>query len=251
MESIAVIILTKNNFEVIKKCLDSFKNINTYNNIKFYIGDTGSTDEQYEQLVSFCNEFKYDKEILKFNYYNFAKNHNWIIENRVKENFILFCNDDIELINDAVLLLKENWEDGLGTVGCKLLYLNNTIQHGGHVHIKNHNQVDVSHKHLQQPNKKLDTEYNVGNTFAFALTKKDVYLSVGGLNSIYKKCFEDVEFCLSCSKENLKHKFVGLAECYHAESISRKKLDSTIDMNDVIRIKKQLKKFYGTVEKIN
>ena len=247
MESIAVIILTKNNFNVIKNCLNSFENINTYNNIKFYIGDTGSTDEQYKQLVSFCEEFKYDKEILKFNYNNFAKNHNWIIKNRVKEDFILFCNDDIELINDALSIIKDNWESGVATIGCKLLFPNNKIQHGGHTHFESNNDVWVSHKWLHQDDKELPTDYNVGNTFAFALTKRDIYLSLGGLNEAYKRCFEDVEFCINCLKENYKHKFVGHAKCYHIESVSRKKLSSAFDNGDSNRIKTKLRELYNLV----
>lgn len=245
MDSVAVIILTKNNFDIIKKCLDSFEEKNTYNNIKFYIGDTGSNKECLSKLINYLENFKYKKELLKFNYYNFAKNHNWIISNRVKEDYILFCNDDITLINNALSILMGNTEKDLGTIGCKLLYPNNNIQHGGHIHLHMEHSIEVTHKHLNQQNMVLQTEYNVGNTFAFALVNTQVYKNVNGLDEGYFKCFEDVDFCLKCSKEKYKHKFVGHAECYHHESLSRKKTGSTFDLRDCEKIRNKLKEFYN------
>lgn len=247
MESVAIIILTKNNFEVIKKCLDSFKEKNTYNNIKFYIGDTGSTDTIYNKLSNFCDSYPYKKEIVKFNYYNFAKNHNWIIKNRVKEKYILFCNDDIELTNDALTIMVDNINDRVGTVGCKLLFPDKTIQHAGQIHIidKNKDIFYASHKFYKQVDRELPNEYNVGNTFAFCLTKRDTYLDVGGLNEQYIQCFEDVDYNICCSLKNLKHKFVGSAICIHHESISRKKTFAHAQqLSDNNNLKNKMKELY-------
>lgn len=246
MDSVGVVILTKNNFKVFKKCLDSFIEKNTYENIKFYIGDTGSNIKDINRIKKYLNKFPYPIELIKFNYYNFAKNHNWIINNRLKEELVLFCNDDIELINDSLSIMHENWEDNLCTVGCKLLYPNNTIQHGGHIHVinKEHNMYNVTHKYLNDKNTKLSNEYNVGNTFAFCLVKRDTYLELDGLNEDYKKCFEDVDFCIKGTNNNYKHKFIGSAECYHYESMSRKKSTSLFVRSDVERIRNELKSLY-------
>ena len=59
MDSVGVVILTKDNFDVIKRCLDSFEDKNSYDNVKFYIGDTGSTEENYNKLSNYIKEFKY------------------------------------------------------------------------------------------------------------------------------------------------------------------------------------------------
>lgn len=249
MDTVAVIILTKNNFEVIKRCLDSFKEKNTYTNIKFYIGDTGSDKDQLSDLENYLNSFDYKKELLRFNYYNFAKNHNWIIKNRVKEKFILFCNDDIELIDDSLSLLLSNWEDSLGTIGCKLLFTDKTIQHAGQIHIVNKEKYiwTASHKLYKQPDRNLEVEYNVGNTFAFCLTKRSVYNSIGGLCEDYIQCFEDVDYNVNCSLNKLKHKFVGHAACYHHESLSRKKnFKHEQEVEDWVRLKIKMQELYDS-----
>lgn len=240
MESIGVVILTKNNFDYIERCLNSFKEKNTYSNLKFYVGDTGSNSNQLNLLEKYLSTFPFNVELIKFKNYNFARNHNWIVNNRVKEEYFLCCNDDIELINDAVSIMWKETASNIGTIGCKLLYPDNTIQHGGHIHHIYNNSADVTHKHLRQKNKQLPTEYNVGNTFAFVLIKKSIYLDMGGLDTSYKKCFEDVDFCIKCTKHNLKHKFVGKAECYHYESVSRNKLTSSFDIEDCNKIRAAL-----------
>ena len=48
---------------------------------------------------------------------------------------------------------------------------------------------------------------------------------VNGIPEIFKRCFEDVLYNINCSKNNLKHKFVGNTSCYHHESVTRKKED--------------------------
>ena len=248
MESVAVIILSKNNSKILKECLNSFTEKNTYNNIKFYIGDTGSEESVIQEITDYLKSFKYKKELLKFKYYNFSKNHNWIITNRVKEDYILFCNDDIELINDALSIFIKNWEPDLGTIGCKLLFPDNTIQHAGQIHIVNKEKYiwSAGHKLYKQPDRDLDVEYNVGNTFAFCLTKRSVYNSIGGLCEDYIQCFEDVDYNVNCSLNKLKHKFVGHAACYHHESLSRKKnFKNEQEIEDYVRLKIKMQDFYN------
>lgn len=248
MDSVGIVILTKDNFNVIKRCLDSFEDKNSYDNVKFYIGDTGSTEENYNKLSNYIKEFKYTTKIVKFNYYHFAKNNNWIVKNLVKEKFILFCNDDIELIDDSITNLVKNWAEDLGTVGCKLLFSNNTIQHGGQMHIINKKDYvwSAGHKYYGEPDKELGIEYNVGNTFAFCLTTKKVFDLVNGIPEIFKRCFEDVLYNINCSKNNLKHKFVGNTSCYHHESVTRKKEDKNdyMSVRDFTLLKLEMQEFY-------
>lgn len=247
MESVAVIILTKDNIDVLFHCLDSFILKNTYKNIKFYIGDTGSTTSNLKIIENYLQSFPYKKEFIKFSYYNFSKNNNWIINNRVKEKYVLLCNNDITLKNDALTLMVNEIEEGVSTIGCKLLYPDNTIQHGGHIHFYNSssNQYEVTHKNLREPDKKLPHEYNVGNTFAFSLIKKEVYDSINGLNESYEHCFEDVDFCIESSIKKYKHKFVGSAICFHHESLTRKNMNTYISSKDIYKIRKKLYNLYN------
>lgn len=247
MDSIAVVILTKNNFDILKNCLDSFKEKNSFTNVKFYIGDTGSTNKELVRLNNYCKNLPYKKEIIKFNYYNFSKNYNWIIKNRVTEDFVLFCNDDIELKTDALSIMYKKYSTDIGTLGCKLLFPDNTIQHAGQIHCFNEaqNVYFATHDLYKERDRILPDKYCSGNTFAFCLIKREIFLNLDCLNEKYKQCYEDVDFNIKCTLKNLKHKFVGDAVCYHHESVTRKKnFVDEIDIEDQILINTKLKKLY-------
>ena len=238
--SIGVVILTKNNNDVIERCLNSFKH-NTYKELKFYIGDTGSCDISLNKLTAFLKDFPYKKELLKFKSWNFARNNNHIINNRVTEEKVLVCNDDVELINDPIPKMLKHLDSRTASVGAKLLFANNTIQHGGHLHFfrkyDNQNLRSVTHRYLNNKNKDLSTDKVPGNTFAFALLCKNIFNKLGGIPEYYKICYEDVEYCINALLKDYIHVFCGEAECYHYESTSRKTLNTgAFDWSDGERI---------------
>ncbi len=242
-QKIGVVILTKNNNNVIETCLDSFINNNTYKDLKFYIGDTGSTPDNLKRLREYLKSFPFPKELLQFKKWHFAKNHNYIIFNRVKEDLILACNDDIELINDPIHKMVTHMKPTVATVGAKLLFENNKIQHGGHFYffhkpegVQNGYRF-VTHRFLMDDNKELQNDEVPGNTFAFVLINKKIYKELKGIPEYYKVCFEDVEYCVNAVLKGYKHIFCGEAECYHYESTSRKKLSTgTFDADDGNRL---------------
>lgn len=250
MKDVAVIILTKNNSSMFKECVDSIFTHTKNVNVKLYIGDTGSTDDQFQLYKDILKKYKSNiKQYIKLGEYHFAKNHNWIIQNLVDEDHILFCNDDIVLKNNSVSKMLDKLGDNIGTVGCKLLYPDMTIQHAGHLHIKpndsaNINGYNVTHKFLKHQDKHIETCIVDGNTFAFCLVNRQTFLKVGRLNELYSNCFEDVGFCLSCSRTNFKHICVGDAICLHHESVSRKKTGTYISQRDVDLIRHDLYTYY-------
>jgi len=253
--SISIIILTKNNFSMFKDCVDSIFKHTSYENFSLYIGDTGSDDDQLELYQEYLKQYKgYVKGYVIFDYYHFPKNNNWIIENiATGSDYILFCNDDIVLQNDAISLMMKHVDDSVGTIGCKLLYPNNTIQHAGHLHIIPNNRdsinhYNVTHKLLNEPDRDIETCTVDGNTFAFCLVNTHTFLQMGRLNESYEHCFEDVGFCISCSRSNLKHLCIGNAVCIHHESISRRKLSTYISSSDINLFRNNIHNFYNEIK---
>jgi len=252
MEKIAVIILTKNNFKLFKNCLDSFVKNNTYTNLKFYIGDTGSSKQTIKNISNYIKAYNYAAELISFKRYNFAKNNNWIVKNRVKEDLVLFCNDDIKIENDCLPDMVKLLTNEVATVGCKLLYPNNTIQHLGHLHcgvlLDDGNYIiGAHHLHLNEPDRDFDaTTFVHGNTFAFCLVNKNTYLKYRGLDEDYEVCFEDVNFCLTCMENGLKHLCVSNKFNYHIENATRN-TGIHMDPRDTERIVFRLTEFYNKI----
>ena len=225
--SLAIIIPSKDNFEYLSKCLDSLKKT-AYTNYKIYIADTGSNEETISSIENYIGS---DEKIvlIKYDYYNFAKINNDVVKNYVdkKTELLLFCNDDIVMVNDAISLMVEEYlnnKKGVGTIGCRLYYENNRIQHGGILVYQNkENRIGLSHKGIRTYynasfNKKPDT---LGSTGAFLMIKKILFDAIGGLNEETKECFEDVLLNMDCIIRNYKNVYLGEAVCYHYESITR------------------------------
>jgi GT2 family glycosyltransferase len=231
---IAIIIPNKNNNKLLFDCILSIKNNTKYENYHIYIADTGSTNEELEEIKTFLIEnFKTNKNasLVCFNYYNFSKINNEIVKKHLNdEEILLFCNNDIKLIDDCVTkcfnIIKNN-PDQIGTVGVKLLYGDGTIQHGGQYVILsklNYDVVALSHRGLKEDQNNFSKrEIVLGNTGGFMMTEKKLFLELGGFNERYTECFEDVEYNINCILKNKNNIYLGDVKAWHFESQSRVK----------------------------
>lgn len=230
---LGIIIPTKDNFEYLEKCIYSL--IKTkYSNYTIYIADTGSNEETLDKIKDLYQKINIGKDLLKiirYDYYNFSKINNNIVENHVSEDtdVLLFCNDDIVMVNDAISLMIQQYnkhKKHVGTIGCRLYYGDNSIQHGGiEMFISKNNQIGLSHKGIRSyynvsHNKEYDT---LGNTGAFLMVSREVFFKLNGFTELTEECMEDVILNIDCIVNNYKNIYVGEAVCYHYESISRSK----------------------------
>jgi GT2 family glycosyltransferase len=226
---VCVIIPTKNNYKYITNNLDSWDEFVKYSNYKILIADTGSNDDvikKYDEILS-------DKvKLVRYDYYNFAKINNDMVKNHISDDteLILFCNDDIRLLNDVLSRCVEIYNKNkaiVGTIGIRLHYGDGSVQHNGITIYKDYEgKIRLSHKDI----KKLEdyqTGVNmnsIGNTGAFLLINKELFLSFGGFPENYIECLEDVELNLRCKAKGLKNITASDAVAYHYESVSRNKL---------------------------
>lgn len=256
---VSVIIPTKNNLKYIRNNILSWKDVVKYDNYEIIIADTGSD----EDVINNYSDILIDNvKLVRYNYYNFAKINNDVVNNHVSDDteLLLFCNDDILLLNDAlsrcVQIYNEN-EDTVGTIGIRLHYGNGNVQHNG---IRIYDNFQLTHVDI---NKTINYFKGVnyksnGNTGAFLMIKKLLFNSYGGFNENYIECFEDVELNLNCIVSGLKNITVSDAVAYHYESVSRNKdnnklnrlsidylnvlypfyLKNKIKLNDIIKLVK-------------
>jgi GT2 family glycosyltransferase len=230
---VGVIIPTKGNIDLLTKCVDSLWEKDRYPLMTIYIADTGSSPEEKKEIKrliskhSFMSDRPRNMELIEYDYYNFAKINNDVVWNHVEDDIdvLLFCNNDIELINDAVSrMVPVANRKGVGTVGARLYFGDNTIQHSGIAAFMDQNRrIRITHKGLRSYyNYHVREKEVLGNTAAFMMIKKDMFNKIGGFNQGYQECFEDVELNIDCLTRNLKNIFIPDAVCYHYESQTRK-----------------------------
>jgi GT2 family glycosyltransferase len=263
--NIGVVILTKDKIDYVKKCVSSLiEKTNPILNLDIVIGDTGSSSQSLIELREYISSVSKENvklRIYKLPYYNFAKNNNDIVKDCFSDQeLLLFCNNDIELINNALDLMVSTYQKNrkhCGTVGCRLLYPNNRVQHAGIViYGKKAGIVGVTHFGLKSyySGKSKLTGTFVGSTGAFLLMKKTEFEKLKGFNEQTTECFEDVVLNIeSIAVLNKINYYQGDAVCYHYESLTRnedpKQLERLqADFNNVLgpkieKYRNALKKF--------
>jgi GT2 family glycosyltransferase len=111
-----------------------------------------------------------------------------------------------------------------GTVGCRLHFADNTIQHDGILVAKSKdNKLNLSHINFKNYyNYYNNTKEVIGNTGGLMLIRKNVFENIGLFNENYISCFEDVELNIKLVSINLKNYVCSKCVAYHYESQTRK-----------------------------
>jgi glycosyltransferase involved in cell wall biosynthesis len=240
MGKVAVIIPTKGNVNMLYDCVKSFYDHCNQDNFEIFIADTGSTDAEKEIISSNILSLGM-VHFIEYDYYNFAKINNDVVKNHISDEFefLLFCNNDIKILNNVIYgmlkLFKE--KPKAGTVGCRLHFEDNTVQHDGVVFVKNHsnNKVNLTHASLgSYYSYTTGAKEIMANTAALMMVRKKVFDKVGGYNENYTTCFEDVELNLVIKLNGFTNYYNGSLVAYHYESKTRGKTATNAkgEMND-------------------
>ena len=268
---LAIIIPTKNNVnELLLPCINSVEENTKYDNYKIYIADTGSNECELNKIKEYVNksnsyseEYQLNEifELIEYDYYNFAKINNDVVENKIDKDteLILFCNNDIELINDSISIMVDTYlknKKDCGTVGCRLHYENGSIQHMGMIlQINQEQHVGITHKFLGWDFKNTLTSQPIiqthGNTAAFMLINKNLFDEIGGFSEEYVECFEDVELNLQCFLKGKKNFTNSNAVCYHLESQTRGQKIDQQDAKRILNFINESEKIKQTLYRIN
>jgi len=261
---LAIIIPTKNKVdELLIPCIGSIVENTDYENYKIYVADTGSDIDEKRKTIEFIQEINNDIEIVRlieYDYYNFAKINNDVIKNKIDPDteLVLFCNNDIEMLNDAISILVNLHTETpkVGTVGCRLHYEDGSLQHLGiSLQTNGKKEVLITHRYLNWDNENVrmskTSNFTHGNTAAFMLISKDLFNEIGGFNEIYSECFEDVELNLECLNKNKRNVTSNIAVCYHFESQTRKRVGEDIDLQILLKYINKNEKIKNTFYKID
>lgn len=252
---ISVVIPTKDNFDVLKNCINSFFEKCTYKNITYYIADTGSSDNEINKINDFVENDSRLK-LIRYDYYNFAKINNDVVNNHITSDteILLFCNDDIVLINDVVSHMLKTYIDNksaVGTIGARLHYEDGLIQHSGIMALIKGGRLLLGHYGMKTYYDYHRTNTNVlGNTAALLMINKNLFDNINGFNEEYIECFEDVELNVMCLLKGKKNIINPNAVAYHLESHTRKKNKERTDNENIDFKNRVLSLFIENSEKL-
>ena len=223
---VAIIIPTKGKVKMLFNCINSFYQHCNSELFDIFIADTGSTNEEKNDIKSNI-EGRENITLIEYDYYNFAKINNDVVKNHVdnKYEFLLFCNNDIKLLNNVIYGMLRNFKNNpkIGTVGCRLYFENNLIQHDGIIaFIKGGKHFGVSHLELNSyyPITSLVKDV-IGSTGALLMIRKTLFEKCGYFNENYISCFEDVELNFKTTILGYRNICDGDLVAHHFESSTR------------------------------
>jgi GT2 family glycosyltransferase len=226
---IAIIIPTKGNVGMLYECVKSFYDNCDTNIFDVFIADTGSTDDELEIIKNKILPLGNIK-LITYDYYNFAKINNDVVKNQISDGyeFLLFCNNDIKILNDIIsgMLNVFNDHKNAGSVGCRLHFEDNTIQHDG-IFIslsRKNNSLGLGHLNFKNYyNYHNNLKEVIGNTGGLLLIRKSTFIKQGMFNENYISCLEDVELNINLLCGGHKNYVCGDCVAYHYESQTRNK----------------------------
>jgi GT2 family glycosyltransferase len=227
---VAVIIPTKGKLELLLPCLDSFYTHCNISLFDIFIADTGSSDEEKSQIRDYIS-LKSNITLIEYDYYNFAKINNDVVKHQITNEYeyLLFCNNDIKLLNNVIygMLKVFKSKPKVGTVGCRLHFEDNTIQHDGvFMMVNKQNQLGLGHIGLGNYfNYSIGHKSVIGSTAALLMIKKHMFEQFGYFNENYTTCFEDVELNLKSVILNYENIIDSDLVAYHLESQTRGKTE--------------------------
>ncbi|MFA6219014.1 MAG: glycosyltransferase family 2 protein [Erythrobacter sp.] len=224
---VSIIIPTRNAKDLVKQCIDSLVLKTTYSNYEILLIDNGSDDPAaltYFKALAAKSMISVIRDDRPFNYS--ALNNN-AVQHCAGEVLVLL-NNDTEVISPDWLetMVGHAIQSGVGAVGAKLLYPDNTVQHAGvvlglagsagHVHVKCSGTNPGYFGRLG-----LANEFSAVTAACLAV-KKEHFLAVGGFNEVdLSVAFNDVDFCLKLRKIGLRNIYTPFAQLYHHESATR------------------------------
>ena len=225
---VSIIIPNYENKRVLERCIDSLINVNSYKNIEILVIENNSTSSEifdYYKSVSQKNSFIRVLDYGKHEF-NYSAINNYGVSN-AKGEYVLLLNNDTEIIDPDSIeeMVGICMRKDVGAVGGKLLYPDNTIQHAG---VLVGIEGTAAHPFLRK--KKDDygfmmravINYNyTAVTGACLMTKKDLYINVGGLDEQLKVAFNDIDYCLKLRECNKLVVYNAFSLWFHYESVSR------------------------------
>jgi O-antigen biosynthesis protein len=224
---VSMIIPTRNGLELLQRCIDSILQKTTYTNFEIIIVDNGSDDPAtLDYFRSLAKEESI--RILRIDApFNYSALNNAAVK-VAKGELIALVNNDIEVISPDWLgeMVSHSLRIGVGAVGARLWFPDDTLQHGGVVlglgGVAGHVHMGVGRDQLGYQGRAALTQNLSAVTAACLVVKKSIFEAVGGLNEQdLAVAFNDVDFCLRVREAGYRNVWTPFAELYHHESASR------------------------------
>lgn len=238
-EKVSIIIVTYNNLNLTKKCINSILERTAYPNYEIIIVDNASSDETSKYLEEL--EKKYTNVKIKLNKENlgFASGNNQGIKMAEGEYYILLNNDTIVTRGWITGLIKHFEDKKVGMVGS----VTNSIGNEAEIEVDYEDETGIDEFALNYTTKHYNEIYEDIKVLAMycAVLKKEIVDKIGLLDENYERgMFEDDDYSMALKKAGYKIICAEDVFIHHFWRASFKKINN----KEYKRIFEKNKKYY-------
>ena len=224
---VSVVIPNKDHHQDLDLCIRSILTRATYQNLEFVVVENNSTNPAtfayYEQIQK---EFSQVQVVTWEREFNYSAINNFGAGFAAGE-YLLFLNNDTEIIAPAMFeeMLGFCQREDVGSVGARLLYQDDTIQHAGVVvgfgGIAGHTFIGLHEAENSYFHRAMCAQNYSAVTAACMMTKTSVFHAVGGFTEELAVAFNDIDYCMKVRASGKLVVYAPYAVMYHYESKSR------------------------------
>ncbi|NLA43283.1 glycosyltransferase family 2 protein [Candidatus Saccharibacteria bacterium] len=252
---VSIVIPSKNQYKILKRCIDSIYEKTSYKNFEIVLVDTGSDDPKvlnwYKKLQQEHDNFV----LLSWpeKPFSYAKSCNEGAR-VAKGDILIMLNNDTEVLNSdwLELLAGDAQREEIGAVGCLLFYPDGRrIQHAGvgvglgGVAANSFQMMMLEQPMSQTQHLYINTKHNMTAVTAACLAiRRSVYEEVGGFDEEFRITYNDVDLCLRLHEKGYLNLYTPHVRLLHHESISlgtpdEVKRRDTTEMKEAVELFKQ------------
>ncbi|MCG5053006.1 MAG: glycosyltransferase [Myxococcales bacterium] len=222
---VSIIVPVFNLWEYTLRCLLSVVRHTSHIPHEVIVIDDASTDETAAALPLLEGVRFHRNDVNQ----GFSHNNN-IAAQMARGQYLVFLNNDTEVhprwLDKMLDVMKS--DPSVGMVGCKLLFPDGTIQHGG-VGFSYGSPDPISPYHLdyQKPSATSTERRSLqAVTAACALMPRSLFVSLGGFDEGFRMGYEDVDLCLRIREAGWKIIYTPDSLVTHYESLSPGRFES-------------------------
>ena len=248
-QALSIIILTKNGYDLITKCVDAVLN-SSYEPIEIIIGDTGTTDER---VLAYYETLPEHVRVMGGNEYHFSKTNNMLAK-EASGTHLLFLNNDVFLDKDAIYVMMDYARlYTVGAVGLRLIKPRGVIEHDGQILINDGILVVPDHLNVNcPPDQKSAVDGTTdGVTAACMLTPKSLFMDAGGFDEDYRDIYQDCDYCMRLRNNGFSCVTVRSQSAVHVGSATRGTTQKETTKDDRKRYLDRWKGFVDSTPKMS
>lgn len=224
---VTMIIPVHNGYDIFRKCLESILQKTSYTRFEVLIVDNRSSDQKLLDYLVHAAGLPGVEVVRDDGPFNYSAINNRAVA-RARGDYVLLMNSDVEVIHEDWLdeMMSLAIQPGVGAVGARLWYPNDTLQHGGVIlgigGVAGHSHKGFHRGHPGYLGRASLIHTCSAVTGACVLFRRELYLSLGGLNEQdLGVALNDVDICLRLGEAGYRTVWTPYAELYHHESLSR------------------------------